>query len=177
MQSKPERSEGSDVTIRPAPEGAGRTTPEQTGHYTHYNTKLTNSRYFHGNSHRIGSHWTAVAAILFLQIQWALSPPLYLNKSNRTDCTTYKMRGINWPAWLDACASECSFRLLIYVWSQCIWAAVNDLNSVWSSTSLCGTPVGTPNPLREAMTSQWSNLRALLSLTILSTNSFVPSMT
>ena len=23
------------------------------GHYSHYNTKLTNSRYFHGNSHRI----------------------------------------------------------------------------------------------------------------------------
>ena len=33
------------------------------------------------------SHWIAVAAILFLEIQWALSPPLYLNKSNRTDCT------------------------------------------------------------------------------------------
>ena len=28
MQSKPERSEGFDVIIRPAPEGAGRTTPE-----------------------------------------------------------------------------------------------------------------------------------------------------
>ena len=42
------------------------------------------------------------------------------------------------------------------------WAAVNDLNSVWSSPSLCGTPVGRPNPLREAMTSQWSNLRALI---------------
>ena len=49
------------------------------------------------------------------------------------------------------------------------WAAVNDLNSVWSSTSLCGTPVGIPNPLHEAMTSQWSNLRTLLSLTLLST--------
>ena len=42
-----------DVIIRPAPEGAGRTTPEQTGHYSHYNTKLTNSRYFRGNSYRI----------------------------------------------------------------------------------------------------------------------------
>ena len=70
----------------PAPEGAGRTTPEQTGHYSHYNTKLTNSRYFHGNSPH-SSHWTAVAAILFLEIQWALSPPLYLNENNRTDCT------------------------------------------------------------------------------------------
>ena len=28
MQSKPERSEGFDVIFRPAPEGAGRTTPE-----------------------------------------------------------------------------------------------------------------------------------------------------
>ena len=53
MQSKPERGEGFDVIIRPAPEGAGRTTLEQIGHYSHYNTKLTNSRYFHGNSYRI----------------------------------------------------------------------------------------------------------------------------
>ena len=53
MQSKTERSEGFDVIIRPAPEGAGRTTPEQTGHYSHCNTKLTNSRYFHGNAYRI----------------------------------------------------------------------------------------------------------------------------
>ena len=56
MQSKPERGEGFDVIIRPAPEGAGRTTPEQTGHYSHYNTKLTNSRYFHGNSLPHSSH-------------------------------------------------------------------------------------------------------------------------
>ena len=38
MQSKPERSEGFDVIIRPAHESAGQTTPEQTGHYSHYNT-------------------------------------------------------------------------------------------------------------------------------------------
>ena len=57
------------------------------------------------------------------------------------------------------------------------WAAVNDLNSDWSSTSLCSTSVVTPNPLREAMTSQWSNLHALSSLTFLSTNFIVPSMT
>ena len=46
------------------------------------------------------------------------------------------------------------------------WAAVNDLNSVWRSTLLCGTPVGTPNPLREPMTSQWSDICALLSLAL-----------
>ena len=57
------------------------------------------------------------------------------------------------------------------------WAAVNYLNSDWSSTSLCSTSVVTPNPLREAMTSQWSNLHALSSLTFLSTNFIVPSMT
>ena len=57
------------------------------------------------------------------------------------------------------------------------WAAANDLNSDWSSTSLCSTSVVTPNPLREAMTSQWSNLHALSSLTFLSTNFIVPSMT
>ena len=34
------------------------------------------------------------------------------------------MRGINWPAGLDACASKCSVRVLICVWSQmscCKW--------------------------------------------------------
>ena len=89
MQSKPERSEGFDVIIRPTPEVAGRTTPEQTGHCSHFNTKLTDfaisSRKFALHS----SHWIAVAAILFLQIQWALSPPLYSNKSNRTYCTKW----------------------------------------------------------------------------------------
>ena len=44
---------GFDVIIRPSPEGAGRTTPEQTGHYSHYNTKLVISRYFDGNSCRM----------------------------------------------------------------------------------------------------------------------------
>ena len=48
MRSKPERSEGFDVIIRPAPGGAGRTIPKQMGHYTNYNTKLSNSKYFHG---------------------------------------------------------------------------------------------------------------------------------
>ena len=37
------------------------------------------------------------------------------------------------------------------------WTAVNDSNSVWSSTSLCALRTS----LGEAMTSQWSNLRAL----------------
>ena len=53
VQSKPERSEGYNVIICPAPKGAGWTTPEQTGHYSHYNTKLTHSPYFHGYSYRI----------------------------------------------------------------------------------------------------------------------------
>ena len=57
MQSKREskavRSQGFDVIIRPAPDGAGRTTSQQTGHYSYYNVKLTNSPYFHGNAYRI----------------------------------------------------------------------------------------------------------------------------
>ena len=44
------------------------------------------------------------------------------------------------------------------------WAAVKDLNLVWSSTLLCGTSY-----LHKAMMSQWSILRALLLLTLLST--------
>ena len=171
MQSKPERSEGFDVIIRPTLEGAGRTTPEQTGHYSHYNTKLSNSWYFYFVPH--SSHWTAVAAILFLEIQWALSPPLYLNKAiarivlNEGHKLTY---------WIRC--------MCLQVFSPCVHLCLiqNELsqmtlNSVWSSTSLCGTSVGTPNPLREAMPSQWSNLRALLSLTLLTTNLIVPSMT
>ena len=69
------------------------------------------------------SHWTAVAAILFLVIQWALSPAMYLNKSNRTDCTKWGAF-INLPAGFHACASKCSVRVLICVWSQmscCKW--------------------------------------------------------
>ena len=42
-----------DVIIRPAPAGAGQTTPEQTGHYSHYNTKLANSWYFHRHRARL----------------------------------------------------------------------------------------------------------------------------
>ena len=33
MQSNPDRSEGFDVIIRPAPSGAGRTTASQPSHY------------------------------------------------------------------------------------------------------------------------------------------------
>ena len=44
MQAKPKRSEGFDVIIPPALEGAGRTTYDQIGHYPHYNTKLANSQ-------------------------------------------------------------------------------------------------------------------------------------
>ena len=80
-------------------------------------------------------------------------------------------------------------KLTCWIWCMCLQVfnpcvdlclIPNELllnDSVWSSTSLCGTPVDTPNPLREAMTSQWSNLRGLLSLTLLSTNLIVPSMT
>ena len=53
MQSTPERSDGFDVIIRPAPEGARQTTPEQTGQYSHYNTKFTNSLHVKEVSYRI----------------------------------------------------------------------------------------------------------------------------
>ena len=77
------RSEIFDVIIRPTAEGAGRTTPEQIGHYSHNNRKLINSRSFHENSaslNRRGGHlvlWNPVSIVT----------PLYLNKCNRTDCT------------------------------------------------------------------------------------------
>ena len=131
------------------------------------------SRYFHRNSYRI-----------------ALSvPPLRPSCSWKSSehchplCTWIKaitwilLNKINWPAGFDVCASVLSVQSVCWFVFDPRWAADNDLHSVWSSTSLCGTPVGTPNPLREAMTSQRSNLRALLSLTRLSTNLIVPSMT
>ena len=48
------------------------------------------------------------------------------------------MRDINWPAGLEASASNCSIHVLS--WFDHKWIAVNDFNSVWRSTSLCGTP-------------------------------------
>ena len=53
VQHPREQGEGFDAIIRPSLEGAGWTTPEQTGHYSHDNTKLANSRYFQGNSSHI----------------------------------------------------------------------------------------------------------------------------
>ena len=70
------------------------------------------------------------------------------------------MRGINWPAGFDACASKCSVRVLICVWSQmsCYkWLKLSfEFNFAVRHTS------GHTNPLREIMTSQWSNLSAII---------------
>ena len=86
---QPNGSEGFDVIIRPAPEGAGRTTPEQTGHYSHYNTKLTNSRYFHGNLHRIALTELPSRPSCSWKSSEHCHPLVYLNKCNRTDCTKW----------------------------------------------------------------------------------------
>ena len=142
-----------DVIIRPAPEGAGRTIPPQPGHYSHYNTKLTNSRYFHRNSYRIA----------------------LIESPSRSSCSWKSSEHFH-PTLLDLMHVPPSLQSVCWFVFDPKWAAVNDLNSVCSSTTLCGTPVGTPNPLREAKTSQWSNLRALLSLTLLSTHFIVPNM-
>ena len=121
MHSKPERSEGFDVIIRPAPEGAGRTTPEQTGHYSHYNTKLTNSQYFHGNSHRIALTEPQSRP----SCSWKSSEHCHpLCTSMKAIARIVLKEGINWPAGLDACASKCSVHVLICVWCQmscCKW--------------------------------------------------------
>ena len=121
MQSKPERSEGFDVIIRPAPQSAGRTTPEQTGHYSHYNTKLTNSQYFHRNSYHIA----------LTESQSRTSCSWKSSEHCHPLCTLIKAiarivlnKGHKLTAWLDACASKCSVRVLICVWSQmscCKW--------------------------------------------------------
>ena len=108
-----------------------------------------------------------------MEIPRALSPPLYFNKCSRTDRT--KWGALTDP--LDSMHVPPIVQFVCWFVFDPKWAAINDLNWVWSSTSLCGAPMDKPNPLREAMTSQWYNLRALLSLTILSTNPIVPSMT
>ena len=74
-----------DLIILPAPEAARRPTPEQTSHYSHYNTKLGNSIYFNGNSCHIALTKRVVAAILLLEIYWVFSLPPYLNNCSRTD--------------------------------------------------------------------------------------------
>ena len=46
------------------------------------------------------------------------------------------MRGINWPAGFDPSALQCTCWFMSYP----KWDTVKEINSVWSSTSLCGTP-------------------------------------
>ena len=89
IKSKHSLRSGFDVVIRPAPEGAGRTTPEQTGHYSHYNAKLANSlyMYIHGNSCRI-----ALTKPPRPSCSWKSSGivnPFVINKCNRKDCTKW----------------------------------------------------------------------------------------
>ena len=71
MKSKPERSEGFDVIIRSELKSASQTTPKQPGHYSHYDTKVAYSRYFHWKLRLIALAETDVAAILFLETYWA----------------------------------------------------------------------------------------------------------
>ena len=78
-------------------------------------------------------HWTAAAAILFLEIQWALSPPLFLDKSN---CWVVLNEGHKLTARIDACAFNCSIHVLVCVWSRmsgCKWLKLSlDFNfAVW----------------------------------------------
>ena len=117
-------------------EGAGQTTPEQTGHYFHYDTKLANSRYFHGNSCRI-------------PLTELLSQPSCSWKS-REYCHPFCIEinaiawillngGINWPAGFDVFASNCSIHVLVCVWSQmncCKWLQLSlEFNfTVWHTS-------------------------------------------
>ena len=115
---------GGDVIICPAPEGAGRTVSEQHGHYSHYNTKISNSRYFHENSCRIAlteppswpsRSWKCSEHCHPLCIWMTAIVQIILN------C---EMKGINWPAGFDACHSNCSIHLLVCVLFQmscCEW--------------------------------------------------------
>ena len=60
VQSKPERSEGFDAIIHPAP------IITRNSQIRHIFTEIRTA---------YSTQWTAAAAILFLKIQWALSPP------------------------------------------------------------------------------------------------------
>ena len=104
-------SRANDCIIRLAPSGAGQATPSQPARVLTASlallpqvldeqyprspvtipiiTRNSQIRDIFTKFVPHSSHWTAVAAILFLEIQWALPPPLYLNKSNRTDCTKW----------------------------------------------------------------------------------------
>ena len=158
MQSKPERSEGFDVIIRLAPEGILDEQHPSRPAIVPIITRNSQIRDTFTVLH--SSHWVSAAASLFFEIQWALSPPLYLNKCNRTECT-------KWGALtdqLDMMHVPQTVKSMCWFLFDPKWAAVNDLDSVSSRCEAHTTS------LREAMTSQVSNLRALLSLKLLSTN-------
>ena len=131
ITSIPERSEVFDVIIRPAPEGAGRTTHEQTA----------KSRYFHGNLCHIALTERGVAAILLLEIYWALSlPPFFLDHCKRTWMVSSK-------GHIHAFKSICNTQL-VFGPNELPWMTFG------LECQLCP-----PRGASEAMTSQWSNLR------------------
>ena len=135
-----------NVIIRPAPEDAGRTTPEQTGHDSNHNTKLANSRYFHGNPCRI-----------------ALTepPPLsscYKKSSDHCQPLCIWINAFAWivlnkhrSAGLDECASNCSILVLVRLqcqhsvespsmvdpqWDIWYWGSKRNLHTVcWSAVA------------------------------------------
>ena len=111
MQSKPEPSEGFDVIIRSEPEGASQPTLKQPGHYSHYNTKLTNYRYIHWKSCRTALVETGVAAILYMEIHRTLSLLHHLNATSGMVLTQgHKLTSWVWCMCLqlfNPCVSLC----------------------------------------------------------------------
>ena len=107
-----------------------------TGHYSHYNTKLANSRYFHGNSCHIARTERGVAAILLLESYWALSLPPCLNNCNGMD-------GIN----DDIHSFNPYYARLVFGSNQLPWMTFG------LECQLCSA-----RGVSEAMTSQWFNL-------------------
>ena len=131
------------VIIRPAPKGAGRTTPEQPGHDSYYHTKLAHSR-----------------RIALTEPRWHPSCSWKSREHCHPLCIIALSRLVL-NGW---------HKLTSWIWCLCLklfnpcfwlvfdpkWVVVNDLNSCWSSTSLCGTPHLVTRTYRM---SKWSNPR------------------
>ena len=132
------RANDFEVIISPAPASARRTTPKQTAHYSHYKTKLANSLYFHGISRRIplteppprpSCSWKSSEYCHPLYILINAIARIVLNEGHNITCWIWRMTNV--PPNVQ------STRWLMF---DPKLAAVCDLNPVWSSTSLYGTP-------------------------------------
>ena len=117
-------SRANDVIIRPTPSGAGRTTPEQNGHYSNYIAKPVNSRYFHRKFLPHSSHWTWLPGHFVTGNLLSIVTPSVLEWLQSHGW--YQIRDTNWLAGFDIHAfnSYVTHGLCLVPMSCCEWRLV-----------------------------------------------------